>query len=130
MRDDKWTTAHTESPLLSAPDGKRFKHSQRPMPPMPPTERPTVTQFAPLRGDKTTKIPALYVDQACLCGLVNMWECMDKEPGHKTIGPATASIIGAFLDTNPVMEDSVFESIGSGSAEPKALSGLIDFVAR
>ena len=51
---------------------------------------------------------------------------MDKAPGHETIGPAIASVIDALLDTNPLIEDMVFEPIGFDRVDPISLSARIE----
>ena len=58
--------------------------------------------------------------------MVNTWECMGKAPGHKTIGTAIAAIIDAFLDSNVVIEDKIFKSVGADTADPQALSQMIE----
>ena len=47
-----------------------------------------------LRPAAQEPTPALYDVKACLCGLVNTWETMEKVPGHKAVGPTLAKNIG------------------------------------
>ena len=77
-----------------------------------PEERPMVQYKVPLRQQPDKRVPALFDEKACVCGLVNTWECMDKLPGHKVIGPALTKIIDAYLDQNPKLEADVFDAIG------------------
>ena len=51
---------------------------------------------------------------------------MDKAPGHKIIGPAIAAIIDAFRDSNAAIEENIFKSIGADTADPQALSQMIE----
>ena len=117
VKTGRWANTLVRSELL---DLKKSQQSNRSI------ETPRVQMKDQLRPKQEKPVPALYDDKACLCGLVNTWECMDKVPGHKSVGPRVATVIDKYLDANPDLETEIFQAIGHKDADSSVISDKLD----
>ena len=125
VRTGKWANTLVRKTLVK--DQVGVHTIKRPLAAETDAFQPTKVRLEdPVRPKDEERLPALYDEKACVCGLVNTWESMGKLPQHKALGPQLAAVIDKFLDGNKVLERDIFQSIGADKVDVPALSARLE----